>query len=177
MGPINFVASSRHIRWAILLGVLVCFGSLAADYLEPVAGQPRAERFSLIDLDGHLHQLKDYEGKVVIVSFWASWCPECIWEMPSLQTVWETLRDSQFVILAINVGEERREVQSFVERDKLTFPVLLDYDLGTYKEWPVLGIPTSFLIDRQGRIIHSVVGAIDWTKPETLSKIQDLLAE
>jgi peroxiredoxin len=148
--------------------------ALAADTLEPVANQTEAEDFSLIDLDGQTHQLTGYAGKVVLVSFWATWCPECIFEMPSLEALLRTLPDHEFTILAINVGEEHRQVQSFAEQHNLTFPILLDHDLATYTKWPVLGLPTSFVVNQRGKIVYSVIGAIEWTTPETISKIRAL---
>ena len=112
---------------------------------------------------------------MVLVSFWATWCPECIWEMPSLHALSNRLRSEKFVILAVNVGEERQLIQSFVEKSRITFAVLLDEDLEAYKEWPVLGIPTSYVIDRKGRIAYKVVGAIEWTHSEVFSAITGLI--
>ena len=106
------------------------------------------------------------------MSFWATWCPECTFEMPSLEALSNTLPKNQFIILAVSVGEKKNLVRPFVERNNLTFLVLLDHDLKAYQNWPVLGLPTSFLIDRRGKIIYSVVGATEWTH---LSKIQALI--
>lgn len=139
------------------------------------AGNPaQVADFSLTDLDGRTHRLSEYLGRVVLVTFWATWCPECVIEMPSLQSLSNSLPDDRFTVLAINVGEEKHVVQSFAERNNLNFPLLLDHDLEVYKQWPVLGVPTSFLIDRQGKVSYSVVGAVEWTHPERLSRIRDL---
>ena len=160
-------------RVPLLLAFFTTSASVA-DELEPVTDQPAAEDFSLIDLDGQAHLLSDYLGKVILVSFWATWCPECIFEMPSLEALSNTLPENQFIILAISVDEKKNLVRPFVERHNLTFPVLLDHDFKAYKKWPVLGLPTSFLIDQRGKIIYSVVGATEWTNPATLSKIRAL---
>lgn len=167
------MAQSMHL--AALLAALLWAAPPTADELESVDGQPKTEDFSLLDLDSDPHRLSDYRGSVVLVSFWATWCPQCIWEMPVLQILSNMLPKGKFVILAVNVGEKRETVQSFVEQHSLTFPVLLDHDLETYKKWPVLGVPASFLIDRQGKIVYTVVGAIEWTGPDNLAKIKKLI--
>ena len=161
----------------VLLFTFLCWTSaLAADELEAVTDQPEPESFSLLDVEGELHRLSDYRGFVVLVSFWATWCPQCIWEMPSLQSLSDTLPKGEFVVLAVNVGEERKTVKTFVQQNSITFPVLLDQDLETYKKWPVLGVPASFLIDGHGRLAYTIVGAIEWTNPKTLSKLEQLVA-
>ncbi len=172
------VIKRKPLHRVLLIAVATLFWAIvpAADELEAVAGKPEAGDFSLADISGAAHRLSDYRGSVVLVAFWATWCPQCLLEMPSLQTLSNTMPKEEFVILAVNVGEERKVVQTFVERHTITFTILLDHDLATYKKWPVLGIPASFLIDRQGDIVYTVVGAIEWTQPETLSKIKNLIA-
>ena len=141
-----------------------------------MAPQTVPSDFSLLDLSGNAHRLSAYSGSVVLVCFWATWCPQCIWEMPSLQAITNSFAEEPFIVLAINVGEEKQAAQEFAERYRLTFPVLLDADLDTYKKWPVLGVPASFIIDQQGLIVYTVVGAIEWTNPGTRKKIRDLIA-
>jgi peroxiredoxin len=175
MALIPSSAKRRYVSWVVLLLAFFTTCASVADELEPVADQPAAEDFSLIDLDGQAHQLSAYAGKVVLVSFWATWCPECIFEMPSLEALSNTLPDHEFIILAINVGEDQKLVRSFAEQHNLTFPILLDHNLAAYKKWPVLGVPTSFVINQSGKIVYSVIGALDWTNPVTVSKIRAYL--
>jgi len=174
MNLILFSTIRRHIPWVALLLTFVVIYSSAAYELEPVTNQKEARNFSLISLDGQTHQLSDYTGKVVLVSFWATWCPECIFEMPSLQALSNTMPNHRFIILAVNVGEEENLVRSFAEQNNLTFPILLDHNMETYKNWPVLGVPTSFIINQRGDITYSAVGAIEWTSQATLSRIRAL---
>jgi peroxiredoxin len=160
-------------RAALLLAVFLVHAPAASE-LEPITAPESATDFSLAGLDGKTHQLSKYRGKVVLVSFWASWCAECIYEMPSLQALSDTLRNDGLVILAVNVGEKESLVRSFAEHNNLTMPILLDSEMDTYKRWPVLGVPTAFLINRRGEVILSVVGAIEWTERKTLSRIRTL---
>lgn len=175
--PINFIlfgSMRRSVSRAALLLAFLVIQIPAAYELESVTTPGSATDFSLAGLDGKTHQLSKYRGKVVLVSFWASWCAECIYEMPSLQVLSDTLRNDGLVILAVNVGEKEPLVRSFAEQNNLTMPILLDSEMDTYRIWPVLGVPTSFLINRRGEVIYSVVGAIEWTEPETLSRIRTL---
>jgi len=174
MAHIRSNAKRRHISWVALVLAFFTIYALGADELAPVANHPAAEDFILNGLDGNAHQLSDHAGKVVLVSFWATWCPECIFEMPSLQALSKALPNDEFIILGINVGEDQKLVRSFVEEHRVTFPILLDHDLAVYKKWPVLGVPTSFVINQQGKIVYSVIGAIEWLSPATISKIGGL---
>jgi len=162
------------VSWVALVLAFVTIHAAAADELEAVVDQPAPENFSLRDLDGQTHRLSDYAGKVILLSFWATWCPECIFEMPSLQALSKALPDSEFVLLAINVGEDQKRVRSFAQKHNLTFPILLDQDLQTYRKWPVLGVPTSFVINQHGKIVYSVVGPLDWSNQGTVAKIRAL---
>jgi len=174
VGFIPYRTARRHLTWVALSLAVFTVAASALGELEPVAHQTESADFSLIDLDGQTHQLSDYAGKVVLVSFWATWCPECILEMPSLEALSHTLPNDRLIILAINVADEQKLVQSFAERHNLTYPILLDQDLEAYKNWPVLGVPTTFVINQRGKIVYSAVGAIDWSNPATIAKIRAL---
>jgi peroxiredoxin len=142
--------------------------------LREIAGRPPAPALDLHDLDGRRHRLTDYRGRVVIVTFWASWCHECRYEMPSLQRAWERLRKAGVVMLAVNVDEAPEVVRAYGNRLGLTFPLLLDPDMTAYKDWPVLGVPATYVIDPQGRLNYEAVGARDWDSPAMTGRIEDL---
>ncbi len=92
-------------------------------------------QFSLPDIDGQQRSLDDFAGKVVLVNFWASWCRPCIVEMPSIQRLAEEMSDRPFAVIAINVGEAKRRVQTTVKRLDVDFPVLLDKDSAVFEDW------------------------------------------
>ena len=114
--------------------------------------------FTLTDLNGQSAKLSDYQGKVVLLNIWATWCPPCRAEMPDLQTFYSTHKDQGFVILAINAGDARPDVQSFASSYQLSFPVLLDTQVDVIKHMGIFNYPTSVLIDRDGIVQNIQVG-------------------
>jgi len=131
--------------------------------------------FTLTDLKDHTHSLADFRGKVVLVNFWASWCPPCIYEMPELQRLKKRYTNQAFQILAINVGEKKYKVRKFTEVIRLELPVLLDSASKTFDAWGVKTLPTSFLIDTDGKIRYQVRGNPGWETDETLTIIESML--
>ncbi len=117
-----------------------------------------APRFTLPDLNGDEVTLDDYRGKVVLLNFWATWCPPCQNEIPMFIEVYEELKDEDFVILAVSMGERKEEVASFVAAKGMTFPVLLDSSRSVARRYLVRAVPTSLVIDRDGVVQRIIVG-------------------
>lgn len=128
----------------------------------PVAVDYEAPELTLSDLEGVEHSLADYRGKVVLVNLWATWCPPCKAEMPTLDAYYQAHQADGFVTLAINDGDPTEDVADFVQEYKLTFPVLLDptYE-ASERAFKSLNLPSSFVIDREGQIRLRWVGEID----------------
>ncbi|MDX9765869.1 MAG: TlpA disulfide reductase family protein [Ectothiorhodospiraceae bacterium] len=145
--------------------------------LMPVQDNPRHPPLTLDDTGGRAHRLEDYRGQVVLVNFWASWCPPCVHEMPSMQGLMDRYADRGFAILAVNIGEDADAVDPFMRNLKLRFPALLDTQTKALAEWRVFVYPTSFLVDRGGRLRYALHGAIDWEQPDALTTIESLLVE
>lgn len=116
--------------------------------------------FKLKDLNGKEVSLSDYKGKKVFLNFWASWCPPCKAEMPDIEKLYMETKDSDLVILAVNVGEVKSKVSSFLNDNKYSFPVLLDSDQKITNQYNISGIPTSFFIDEEGNIVSSISGGM-----------------
>ena len=142
--------------------------------LHPVKGQPLAPGFKLNDINDEVYRLSDFRGKVVVVNFWASWCPPCRFELPSMERLWQVLKKEGVVMVAINVGEDADTIFTFTSDYPVTFPLLMDRDSKVTESYPVLGIPTSFVIDPQGRIIYRAVGTREWDDKDILKQILDL---
>jgi thiol-disulfide isomerase/thioredoxin len=119
-----------------------------------------APDLTLTDLDGKTVSLKDYRGSVVLVNLWATWCPPCRAEMPTLQAFYEKHKDNGFVVVAIDQEETRDVVAPFVEENGLTFPVWLDLNYEAEKKFNTEALPTSFVIDRNGKVRLMWVGGI-----------------
>jgi peroxiredoxin len=137
-----------------------------------------APDFTLLSLEGQPAQLREFRGKVVLLNFWATWCAPCLHEMPSLERLYQTFKQTDFVLLAVSMDRQGQEVaRPFVDNLKLTFPVLLDPTLEVSRQYGVRGLPTTYLIDPQGLLIGAVIGARDWYKPEAKVLIASLLRQ
>jgi thiol-disulfide isomerase/thioredoxin/dienelactone hydrolase len=147
----------------------------ASHGLQPYDGDPAAPALALVGLDGRTYDLARYRGRVVLVNFWASWCPPCVREMPSMQRLEEKLRGKPFAILAVNTAESPQDVRAFLGRHHVSLPVMIDPDGRIIKRWKVFVFPTSFVIDAEGRIRLGVYGEVAWDAPETVGKITALL--
>ncbi len=162
--------------------VLVCSAFFVATSqareLKVYRGEPTPPALTLKDLQGKVRSLSEFKGKVVMLNFWATWCPPCRIEMPSLWRLQNKLKGKPFQIVAVNMGEEERIVRAFLpdemERD---FVVLMDTDGVALRAWKVFAFPTSYIIDKQGRIRYALFGELQWDTPEVIQKIKALLKE
>lgn len=147
-------------------------------YLQNYKGNPEPPPLRLQELSGRLLDLNDFKQQVVLVNFWASWCPPCVEEMPSLQRLSKSLPADKFVILGVNIAETRKVVDKFLsEQVKIDFPVLLDSEGEVMRQWNVMAFPTSFVIDKRGKIRYALFGSIDWDTSKIKNTLQKLLAE
>ena len=137
-----------------------------------------APDFTLMTLAGQPARLRELRGKLVLLNFWATWCAPCLHEMPSMERLYQTFKQADFVLLAVSMDRQGEEVaRPFVENLKLTFPVLLDSTLEVSRQYGVRGLPTSYLIDPDGRLIGAVIGARDWYRTEAKALLAGLLRQ
>ena len=170
----------------ILKPLMVCLLLIASSSLAAAQGlpplthqltplqQPRqAPQLSFSNLDEETIDLKALNGKVVVVNFWATWCPPCRREMGSMERLYQATRDKGVEILAVNIGEDLDTVFSFLGtvEPSPTFQMLFDSDAESMQRWGVKGLPTTFIIDTGGRIVYRAVGGREFDHPE----IQDTL--
>jgi thiol-disulfide isomerase/thioredoxin len=162
------------VRW-LSLCLLACAGlTVAVDDRADEAAIP-ASPLRLDNLQGEPHSLADYKGRVVLVNFWASWCGPCITEIPSLRDLHARMAHEPFEILAVNVKEGRFKVHKFSRMMSMPFPVLLDPDGEAFNAWDAHVLPTSFLVDTEGRVRRKIQGPLDWTSDEVIREIEMLL--
>ena len=135
-----------------------------------------APNFTFPGLDGKNTSLSDYKGKVVLVNIWATWCPPCVYEMPSMQKLYNEFNGKNFEILAVSIDAAGIDAAApFMKKHKLSFPALMD-PKGTIKSmYGVTGIPESFIIDKQGVLVGKIIGPIDWATQEVFGFFQDLI--
>ena len=138
-----------------------------------------APALKLKDLDGRTHDLVQLRGRVVLINFWATWCPPCRREMPSMERLSQALKGEAFSVLAVDVGEDADTIDAFTAQldTTPTFPILLDTRSRALQAWKVAGLPTTFLVDRQGRIVASAIGGREFDHPEIVKAIRELLAK
>ena len=139
------------------------------------AGQP-APDFSLPSLDGKIVSLADHRGHVVLVNIWATWCPPCIDEMPSMEKLYQELKDENFEILAVSIDAlGARAVAPFMKKYNLSFPALLDPEATIKTLYQTTGVPESFIIDKQGILVEKIIGPRNWAAPEVVRYFRYLI--
>lgn len=168
----------KHIHSICILvfSLTIVQGAIGRE-LSPYTPQGGALTFDLPDIKGEQHSLNDYRGRVLLVNFWASWCPPCIQEIPSLKRLRQKLEDQPFEVLAINAGERKYKVWKFAKLVSLDLPILLDSDKDTFRSWGVRVLPTSFLIDADGQVRYRVQGDLEWDSDEIVEQISTLINE
>jgi thiol-disulfide isomerase/thioredoxin len=137
-----------------------------------------ASDFTLTSLEGKKVKLSSFKGKVVFLSFWATWCGPCKAELPSVQAMYQKLKGKGLELLAVDVMEDRKTVSDFLQANGMSFPVLLDSDGSVGGTYGSGSIPTNFIIDRSGKILARIVGydGVEWTSEERLALFDKLLA-
>src|SRR5438445_9426530 len=143
----------------IVLATVTLLGLVGMAGRPPLVGSPAPE-IALKDLQGQEVRLSDLRGKVVLLNFWATWCKPCKEEMPAMQAAYDKLRDEGLVVLAVNELEDVQRVAEHVRSHGHTFPVVMDHDNRIANRYGVVGLPASFLIDRQGIVREHVFGSL-----------------
>ena len=159
----------------LLLAVFAAEGKPSAE-LRALKHPIPASDFYLRDLNGKLVRLSDFQGKVVLLNFWATWCPPCLKEMPSMQQLYQAYRDKGLEIIAVSVDTApTARVKAFVEKLGLTFTVLHDRDSLISRLYSNPGVPSTYLIDSQGKLAYRVLGEYDWVSEKATMTIKALL--
>jgi thiol-disulfide isomerase/thioredoxin len=158
--------------------LLLCLGVLSETRAAQLTREfdppfPAAE-FSLTDLDEKVHNLSDYKGKPLIVNFWATWCPPCRAEMPSMERAWQKLEPEGIAMIGINVGEDFDQVFGFTADVEVSFPLLLDRDGQVTNAWPIQGLPTTYILNPDGEMVYRMIGAREWDDEKLLDAVRDL---
>jgi thiol-disulfide isomerase/thioredoxin len=174
----------KHI---LLIALLSTSFTLVADWQQPELSHnltvikdviPAAD-FELQDMDEEKIKLSDYKGKVILLNFWATWCPPCIREMPSMERLHQQVDAEGFKVIAVNQMEDIDQVFAFTGQLDVdpTFEILFDTTSSVSRDYAVRGLPTTYLIDKEGRIRYRAVGGREFDHPEVIKIIEQLMAE
>lgn len=161
-----------------LAAALLAASSHAMSERSPRSGQGHAayNDFYLNDLDGIYTRLSEHKGKVIFLNFFATWCPPCRNEMPSMQKLHEMLDGPDFVMIAVSVDRGGVEkVRDFIKKNGYSFRVLIDSDGAASKKYSVSSIPATFIIDKNGNIVSRIIGERDWASPAAVSSLKKLM--
>ena len=144
--------------------------------IRKIAPPEAARDFVLDGIHGNKVSLSSLRGRVVVVNFWATWCPPCRTEMPSMERLYRDLKGSGLALLAVAVKENKKQVADFMRDFGLSFPALLDTDGRVSRSYGTVGLPNTYLIDRKGRLIGHKPGSRDWATASTVEFFRKLLA-
>ncbi|XOF33355.1 MAG: peroxiredoxin family protein [Candidatus Electrothrix sp. YB6] len=134
-----------------------------------------APDFTLKDVLGRTWTLSELKGQVVFVNFWATWCPPCISEMPSMQNLYETLPNDQFKMLAVLNRDKPANADKFIEDFGIFIPILYDQDNTVGAKYGLTGVPETFIVDKQGIIREKIIGPAEWDSPGAMQMLRQYL--
>ncbi len=184
MGQQSGSVSAAFKKYIVLAMIAVAVASLVIFAIMKEGGREariiqegdRAPEFSLPSLDGKQVSLSDFRGKVVLVHFWATWCPPCVEELPVLDRLFRSGMGGDFEILAVSVDEGGAPaVAAFMKQHNLTLPVLLDPGAPVSHSYGTFKFPETYILDRKGIVRYKVIGAADWSNPANIKAIRDLI--
>lgn len=135
------------------------------------------DKLPVTTLEGDAVDLNQYKGRLVLLNFWATWCPPCIKEMPSMQRLQDQFSEQEFQVVAVNLAQNATTVESFLMEQEFEFslPVYLDEKGQGFKDLELQGMPSSFLIDQQGQVLETIVGGREWDEPKTVEILRSLV--
>lgn len=159
-----------------VIGFLFFYGQNSGQRAKIIREGDRAPEFSLLSLDGKAVSLSSYRGKVVMVHFWATWCPPCVEEIPTLERLYRASFGKDLEILAVSVDEGGAgAVGSFMQKNRFALPVLLNPDQSVARKYGTFKFPETYLLDRDGIVRRKIIGAADWTSPAAQEVIQAMV--
>jgi peroxiredoxin len=165
------------MRKSFSLIMLLCFalfitgcGQEQGSTKTAAVGRP-APDFTLMDMEGKTWTLSELKGQVIFVNFWATWCPPCVQEMPSMQNLHTTLPKDQFKMLAVLNNDDPANARAFAEKFGITFPILDDPENLIGPQYGLTGLPETFIIDKQGIIRETLQGPAEWDSPDAVQML------
>lgn len=158
----------------LMISFMLTLATASATNLKPVEDDVKTPPLKLSDMQGKLHDLTDYKGKVVLVQFWGTYCPPCRKEMPSMNRLMKKMGTTPFAILAVNMGEPEEAVKAFINEVKPEFTVLLDPQGTSIGDWKIFAAPSNFIVAPDGKIHYTLYGGVEWDSDEMVSTLKAL---
>jgi len=178
MVVMQILKDSVGLKLGLLLVVVLIISAASSkqQLLTKVNGNLKAESFTLMNIHGQDVSLSDYEGKFVLLNFWATWCPPCVKEMPALSKLHDALSQERgnLQVVGIHVGPALVTVNQFLRDRPVSFDVLIDSDM-SLASWDVAGLPTTFLISPSGEIIYKAIGEREWDSEEMIQLLKEIV--
>jgi len=166
----------KKITFLILVGCLALFITACGESPVATVGKP-APDFDTVDLKGDVWSLSDLKGKVVFINFWATWCPPCREEMPSMQRLYDKMPKDKFEMIALYNNDKKQPVMNFVSQMRLTFPIWSDEHNFAGAKYGLTGLPETYIVDKNGIIREKFIGPAEWDKPETIEMLTKYINE
>ncbi len=181
--PIESKPVSIFIPYALLVTALLSIYIMSLNKVTPKPFETEypaeaflAPGFELPSLSGGKVSLRDYRGKVVFINFWATWCGTCEVEMPAMERLYQRFKDDGFEMLTISIDKDQSLIEPFMKKYGLTFPVLLDPESTVAKkDYKTTGVPETFIVNREGIIVHKAIGPREWDNDENMSAFAQLI--
>ena len=131
--------------------------------------------FSVVSIDGQEVNLKDFKGKVIFLNFWATWCGPCKMEVKDIDSMYRKLKNKNFVVMAVDVQEDAKKIRSFMKENNLSFPVYLDKNGRISYQYGVRGIPTTYIIGADWKIVGRAIGPRPWASKSSIKFMESLM--
>ena len=162
----------------VVLGLVALALFLALESEPPFQESPRPSEevpdFTFTD-QGREQRLADLRGHVVVLNFWATWCPPCVAEMPSLERIHQRFSGRGLVVLGVSVDADKAEYENFLRTYKITFPNYRDPGKSIATRYGTFMYPETYIIDRQGRLVRKIIGPLEWDDPQVVEFLTRVL--
>jgi len=170
------MSKTNALKLAVLLLILGGAGYLALRQRPPrlLTIGDRAPDFTVPAIPSGSLDSRKYHQQVVVLNFWATWCAPCVAEVPSLEGFEERMQSQGVVVLGVSVDEDRRELQEFIDRYRVTYAVGFDPDRALAARFGTFKFPETYILDRHGRVAEKLIGAVSWDDPRLQSFVLDL---
>lgn len=166
-----------RILGGLLVVLLAAFAYVVVDAMREriVEAGDSAPNFSITTDTGRTITRSDFGGKLLVLNFWATWCPPCIEEIPSLDRLQKNFAGSGLVVLGVSVDTNQKLYEDFLRRDRVSFQTARDPESNISASYGTFKYPETYIIDQKGRVVAKIIGSRDWTSPDMVNMIKSLL--